>query len=407
MQDVYQFAALTIAATAAPNGSFGLFQHRDPELLAPFKVEVAWYQSSPTASGEASTFRTYLCYRDVPTRHAIDEAPLNRRAWVMQERQLSRRIAHYTSKVVYWECQESFANEFHPDGLPAMEMKNSNSDTRLLKRLLDSHDFIGQRGEQREALYKAWNLFLWGYTHCQITYKKDTLVALAGIVQRVSQALEDKLVAGLWQTRFIQQLCWYTSRPDDIDEPSQDNKPWFAPTWSWVSVDDDVIQGGPATLVEGREVAELVELTVHARQSGELTDGFAKIRCRPLSALLRFEQTNGHWINRTMFSTEDATQVEKRMSEGGLWLDRPCFTDAARTVNEFHLLLLQEGKHAFFPGQKMAAGIAVVPSATQTGAYERIGFFSGKYKTDAPRDSFYGELVKRHERADDQIIKII
>lgn len=32
--------------------------------------------------------------------------PLNARAWVIQERLLSRRILHFTQERIYWECLE-------------------------------------------------------------------------------------------------------------------------------------------------------------------------------------------------------------------------------------------------------------------------------------------------------------
>lgn len=34
----------------------------------------------------------------------VDNGPLNRRAWVLQERALSRRTIFFTTQQTYWEC---------------------------------------------------------------------------------------------------------------------------------------------------------------------------------------------------------------------------------------------------------------------------------------------------------------
>ncbi|KAF2192456.1 hypothetical protein K469DRAFT_311755 [Zopfia rhizophila CBS 207.26] len=36
----------------------------------------------------------------------VEKAPLNKLAWVMQERVLSRRTIHFSDKQMYWECGE-------------------------------------------------------------------------------------------------------------------------------------------------------------------------------------------------------------------------------------------------------------------------------------------------------------
>lgn len=36
----------------------------------------------------------------------VEEGPLNKRAWVMQERYLARRTLHFAADQVYWECGE-------------------------------------------------------------------------------------------------------------------------------------------------------------------------------------------------------------------------------------------------------------------------------------------------------------
>jgi hypothetical protein len=251
-----------------------------------------------------------------------------------------------------------------------------------------------------------------------LTYAQDKLVALGGIVQQLSEALQDKLVAGLWRSRFIQQLCWYTSEFSDSGHSRAESKPWIAPSWSWASCDYATHRGGTRDLGQHRELVKLVELDVPTKPSGALISGYIKLRCRLVPALLRFEQCNGWRNNWMVFSDRDTTFNSKLQ----LWLDGPCFVDGTDNLNQIHLLMIQEGIDPIFTNDNKVVGIAVIPSIDQENTFVRIGCFFGKStynkSTTTQADKlqkkfrqkeldFYSELVERHKRSVDQIIKII
>jgi hypothetical protein len=86
MRDVYRNAAFCIAATAAADGTVGLFRQRDPACLRPVKIDLLW----PKACNELSassitppTTGTYAigCHYLYPSWE-LDATVLNRRAWV-------------------------------------------------------------------------------------------------------------------------------------------------------------------------------------------------------------------------------------------------------------------------------------------------------------------------------------
>lgn len=98
MRDVYKNAFCNITATAAPDGRSGCFFERDLVLSQSLRVEIG--------SGGAGPPILYdFIFRDEWKRSVVD-APLNRRAWVLQEKFLSPRTLHFARDQLFWECHE-------------------------------------------------------------------------------------------------------------------------------------------------------------------------------------------------------------------------------------------------------------------------------------------------------------
>ncbi|KAF2735609.1 HET-domain-containing protein, partial [Polyplosphaeria fusca] len=226
---VYAGAVCTIAATVAKNSDGGLFSNRG-DLLPPSRIDANFDASRSWLADKVNGF----------LERQIDEAPLNKRAWVSQERQLSRRIMHFGSQL-FWECYESQACEMYPVSLPDWALPDPNSDTAKLREKLhhiadqpesnmfsSSHPHASKQGLDLNT-YHAWSSFRDKYSKCELTHDGDKLVAIHGIAQRIGQATGDELVAGLWRSRIAEELCWFKKRP--ATEPTK----WRAPTWSWAS----------------------------------------------------------------------------------------------------------------------------------------------------------------------------
>jgi hypothetical protein len=106
MGDVYKNAICNIAATAAPDGRFGCFFERDPELVVPCRVHS---KSFPKQGSDCDLFELVPNAIWAPN---VDNAPLNSRSWVMQERFLSPRIVHCGKNQLFWECRELVSMTF-------------------------------------------------------------------------------------------------------------------------------------------------------------------------------------------------------------------------------------------------------------------------------------------------------
>lgn len=59
----------------------------------------------------------YECIPDQPYT-MLNEMPLLRRGWVLQERVLSPRTLHFTSTQMFWECNQKIACETFPRQMP-------------------------------------------------------------------------------------------------------------------------------------------------------------------------------------------------------------------------------------------------------------------------------------------------
>jgi hypothetical protein len=91
MQQVYSNAVCVIAASSASSSNDGFLNiQRQP------RPWVALRSSSGTLN--------YVC-KSIDNFHLdVEEAALNKRGWVLQERALARRSIHFTSTQLYMEC---------------------------------------------------------------------------------------------------------------------------------------------------------------------------------------------------------------------------------------------------------------------------------------------------------------
>jgi hypothetical protein len=90
MEDVYALAYCTIAATSADDSHAGFLKRN---------IEYVYVQDN---SGR----RVYIGTDIADFDDEVENARLNTRAWVMQERFLSCRTIHFGNNQMYWECGE-------------------------------------------------------------------------------------------------------------------------------------------------------------------------------------------------------------------------------------------------------------------------------------------------------------
>lgn len=92
MEKVFASAYCTIAASSATSCKDGFLERNTNSQ----------YIQVQDISGR----RLYVCDDIDDFSNDVDAGPLNQRAWVLQERVLSRRTIHFSATQTYWECGE-------------------------------------------------------------------------------------------------------------------------------------------------------------------------------------------------------------------------------------------------------------------------------------------------------------
>ncbi|KAI0116822.1 heterokaryon incompatibility protein-domain-containing protein [Daldinia grandis] len=413
MMDVYRYSTCNIAATAAQGPTEGCFYSRDPTVVSPLEFSIRLREGEGEGDDDYDDrpVNKYLFFLDGTWDVNIEHAPLNKRAWVLQERTLSPRQIHCTKDQLFWECNETTAGEtfpfifephiefqsFIPFTLNLTSLNLTLSEMRRLRFPETTHGrssggfvshprdptysssrttarfeqtlahlegaTLGERIERlRRDIYLDWNDIISQYSTLGLTYKTDKLVAIFGIASRIQEALEDMdvYVAGLWRSQIPWMLFWLPSTSDT--PPSYDS----GPSWSWASLDRQVM------FTVAPEINDRVLINVDEAHDGHTAAkqaaigshraSYLKLRC----LLYKVEPdiaANSGKQSKTRFI------VPRNPTLG--FRPRDLYTDGLETVDYWHqayiMLVLDQG------GKDMLWGLLVRLCEEEPGCYRRIG----------------------------------
>ncbi|KAF3002886.1 hypothetical protein E8E13_001043 [Curvularia kusanoi] len=286
MCDVYQHAALTIAAAHATGGNIGCFADRDGLLKLPFYVDIS-SRTSPVMPVNLH-FTTYG--RSEMKELGGGNPVLYGRAWVLQEQLLSRRSLIFDGTQLKWDCLTMHGTEKSPT---SGTTRFYESYRVIRSAIMEDHDiFATADGKEQQELNTlfwprvkivSWAKIIEDYTHRGITKSSDRLVALAGIGQALSRHSEHHYMAGLWSINLFLGLLWSLPHYDTNAMSAETNfdvennlhirhEKLVAPSWSWASVTAPVMYGNNTILND--RICEISNVQVSgsiAKQAGQVT----------------------------------------------------------------------------------------------------------------------------------------
>ncbi|KXT00905.1 hypothetical protein AC578_5715 [Pseudocercospora eumusae] len=233
MHKIYSHGLCNIAATASRSGEEGLFRDRDPALIGREYIELSNAAAQrPISPG---------LYELLPIEwrlEQVDYAPLNQRAWVLQERLLAKRTLHFTQQELLWECLEADFSESFAAGIPDELAKYT------LKAIASLRPAPSQSEKHQEAerarIFNRWWTIADQYSSSLLTVTGDRAMAVAGVAKAFRDMLKDTYLAGMWKSRLAVDLMWHAELEDDRQE-TRDLSAYRAPSFSWLSLECRVV----------------------------------------------------------------------------------------------------------------------------------------------------------------------
>ncbi|KAH8666965.1 heterokaryon incompatibility protein-domain-containing protein [Xylariales sp. PMI_506] len=219
----------------------------------------------------------------------VNQASVNRRGWVLQERLLAPRVLHFCEGQIAWECSEFDLAEGLPPGMPNFRTRRDNVFEEIQFKGLEPerHGKALRRNRLQGAdepdphllpsiyPFEIWNRIVETYSKTALTQGGDKLIALAGIARRMSEIIGCDYVAGLWDKYLASQLLWrveplfhHISR--SFSHPSTRPDEYRAPSFSWASIDTELGNGVTCGEVTDQDILvdiESVEIALSQDQA--------------------------------------------------------------------------------------------------------------------------------------------
>ncbi|WZH49468.1 hypothetical protein QYS62_010669 [Fusarium acuminatum] len=222
MMDIYQYAFLTLSICWDFPG-LSIFRRCRPRSIPRPKPLVYYGERDCVSESDEWVFAEQW---GGEWRVHVSDAPINQRAWVLQERCLSRRLLYLGNDQLYWECDGCTGSEVSPDG------NHLDGGRESILDLTGRHK------------YGAWRRTLAKYTQSDLTFEKDRLIAIAGLAKLVASKTGGTYLAGIWLDSWMQDLLW---EPIKGGARSPKLKPeeltMVPPSWSWLGYSGSVAPG--------------------------------------------------------------------------------------------------------------------------------------------------------------------
>ncbi|RYO54986.1 hypothetical protein AA0116_g9299 [Alternaria tenuissima] len=266
MDKVYKSAFVTLAATSASTSEDGFLDYMLADRI--FTILLPCHLDGKLADGFLGTAMTesivvrYAEMRDTQHMEAdVDGSTWNERAWTLQERHLARRIIHFSTTEIFWECRRGFAPECGyrimvlPRSLTKTYGANDSSEESSDEDTDDAASPLARSGseiserlstsEGSDSESDSWDHTL--ATRSVVYFWWFQVLADYSLVKELNHTLltqvtyeEDQYIAGLWLGALADSLLWTPADPEAMTDPTDPGN-YRAPSFSWASWDGTII----------------------------------------------------------------------------------------------------------------------------------------------------------------------
>lgn len=209
MEKVFASAYCTIAATSATSSSEG-FLHRRPTNSV--KLEVPGLDPPQYA---------YVAEISENFERDVENSPLSQRAWVLQERALSRRTLHFSATQTYWECGDGTRCETRDQITQLSNILGSSS--------YPVTPFVSSSGDSMATVEDAFSK----YSALSLTHWTDRPLAIVGLESRLARFHRTPSVYGIMTKCLGRSLLWVRSGNSRLEPIAFEDT--IVPSWSWMA----------------------------------------------------------------------------------------------------------------------------------------------------------------------------
>jgi len=365
MSNVYAGSNLNIAATAAEEGHIGCFFQRDQRTIQRIRPCVVQIPS------QGAQDAMYAFQNPFHWLKEVDQSPLARRAWVLQERFLAPRTLHFGASQMYWECSNIVACESFPFGMG----NTVAGDKSFAFNAAHAKCFEDRKDRKQDEAYwnefsAFWHTIVRSYSRARLTKEGDKLVAISGIARFCQSKTGDQYIAGLWKNNLHAHLLWSIERwvePSGVSAvtPAKEHltdvtsaKKYIAPSWSWTSTDRPVKFHGPA----GRIMISILDIhlvPLGHDPLGQLKAASLRIQCSQLRAPVLPLKRGTHEFY-SIISVEHDYRFE---------FD----ADLPDKMNHVYMLIVEHSTPYTY--ERNVRGLLISATGEQQGQYRRVGYF--------------------------------
>ncbi|KIW02166.1 uncharacterized protein PV09_06649 [Verruconis gallopava] len=419
MYKVYRNSYCNISATAAADGSQGLYSYREPRNLWESEVNVNT-ETNRLGLNKKGDKHAHGHFGSLVRRCRVvdpgfwdlkvDNAPVNTRAWVLQERLLAPRVVHFCEDQVAWECAELDASEASADGISRLGHKNGLVQDRVRLKA-----FTALTSQMETEAHANWKSIVERYSKTSLTKPSDKLIALAGIAELFHEQIAEqrqtqvKYVAGIWETFLASQLLWRVEtvyKNEKFQYPSR-RPQRDIPSFSWAAIDapqgikcGDIVPSKDLLISIGR-------ISIKPKQKSEFgqvePNASLKLRCQIVKVQLD--------VSTRLYGDETYTWS---LAEGGprlatrtkkmhpiVYLDSP--------QDDIESIRLQQGIIYLVPAYKDPAGYLrclLLQQAKEKDHYRRVGLsiippyvskYSSSFLNSKGEIEIWGDIYEKQE----------
>jgi hypothetical protein len=345
MHAIYRNAALTIVAARSETASHGFLTTSRPSYylepsraLTTFDVAI---EISPHQSVSVS-FRP-------PPEYRMDEDPISKRAWALQEHLMPRHLAIFGTFGMEMVCRD---------------MHRSDPTLAIRSRPITS-------GFDQPLRY--WWTIRSNYTNRQLTDPNDKLLAISSVAQEIAPYMKGRYLAGLWEKNLFEDLQWSTPEGYNTARP----KIYRAPSWSWASTDLPINRELSYAYINASSICRIekceVQLSRVDSPYGAVSSGHLQIT----GVHRKFNIERSHSFPYFWGEIEGVTDDIDQQWRGGITFDA-IDEDEGSISTEVTFFGISLGKW-WSPSGQVIQGLVLVP--VDGGFYRRIGLFYHLEKT--------------------------